>query len=68
MGNLSAESLHHAIKNTLFVAVQNVTGVQNAGGGESGQALGGVLLKVLLSEDVSNVLAEINVVDKGGIC
>jgi hypothetical protein len=67
VANLSAESLHKRIEGLLFADVKHVAGVQNAGCGETGQTLGGVLLEVFLGEDFSAILAEVYVVDKRSV-
>ena len=67
VAHLSAESAHKRVEASLLVAVEHVAGVKDAGGGEAAEALGGVLLEVLLGEYIGDVLAEVYVVHERGV-
>jgi len=56
---------HAGVKALLLVVVEHVLGVQNRGGLESSKGLCWVLFEVLLSEDITNLLSKVNVVNKG---
>ena len=65
--HFGAQALHQAVQALLLVGGEHVAGVQDGGGVELVEALGGVLLEVLLGKDARDLFAEINVVNQGRV-
>jgi hypothetical protein len=65
--NLLSESEEHGVEHLLFFSVQTILGVEDGRSVERLKSLGGVLLKILLGEDVLNLGVESGVVHESGV-